>query len=268
VKWIWIILLCALPAQALDLEKSKEKEDEPDLVDDYFHTHITSGVSSIRPWHVAYQRFPGAAFSDHFLLNSLSMGATDYLNFGTVPLMYFSPSQVFNANVKVLTPRPTLYGNHRLYFSFGYSTFIYHFAVEPFYEKDRSITSSINLSLDFYSGNVTWVTLLEWLSLALEIGYTRISSSSETLNGELGKSQIPIDVTLDSCFRLSPDWFYTLGLGSSRTSAFEIVNATQLLGFGNSVAWMPRYHYLTSLSAGVHYFPSAKRTHFLIGASF
>jgi hypothetical protein len=242
--------------------------DESDTVDKYFRSHITSGGSHPHPWGLSYQRFPGALFSENFLLNSLNVGITKNLQVGTVPLMYLAKTHTYNINGKLVTHRARFSGQHRFYFGVGVSYFAFRVKHDPIEEKDGSKTTESTLSVYLYSLISTWVTSLEWLSFSGELSFPYLDSSSERVNEELNKNGLPLDFMFDTSLRYDPQFFHSFGVGWVRSHSFDALTTNRIFGLGTSFTWLPFEKRSFSISAGVHYFPETKKTHGLFGMTF
>lgn len=221
--------------------------------------HIAQNAETLKQWQWSYKAFPGAnpvTKNYSFLLNSLSIGVTDNLEFGVVPTAWNSSKDY---SLKNFNLRYVLFRNSFWTLSTGVQMLLYEASTET---QDYSFDVSSNVSTGLLAN--TFVLNRDWRithNLATRSSVTTIkttyrgSGPAPFIMDFPHFSEVYADNYLDLIYTKSITNVWAFGISRTTESilGISIPDAITTWGLGISHTWNLRNSWLTQINLGLHY---------------
>lgn len=225
-----------------------------------FYYHITTPARTIHPGEFAYEPFPGVSGTALFLYNSLSVGITDWLQIGFVPLFALLPDHRFNANFKVNVVKEKYFQ-----LGVGYSHFSIRLQAGDYIQEEngsRTYHPRADLGFAFFAANYRDPS--SRFSWGLNYSYLIPTSNSRLVEKVLREqTEKKREWALDLSYQYFSNLYITFGIGMLRAETFELESPLSF-GYGFSATILRDTHWFPRVTSGIHYSPSIDDTKLLI----
>lgn len=211
---------------------------EPKTNSDLFYAHGTESARTLRPLQISYARVAGTdAIEGTFILNSINVGVTDYLQVGTNPIIYAVPNS-YNFSAKV-----NFYSSEKLAFALGYN--------------HLTVTNLLNWGLDMHHNGLSVISnyfLDERWSFSHLVQATHHYSA---IGGADYERFSQVSQFIDAQYRINSNWISTSGMsyspGPVQRNASLARAEKMTLGIGSSMTWkIPRSWFFMYPALGLH----------------
>lgn len=217
-----------------------------------FYYHITTPARTLSPGDFAYEPFPGVSGTSLFLYNSLSVGLTDWLQIGFVPLFAMLPDHRFNANFKVNVVKEKYFQ-----MGIGYSHFSIRIQGDPYIQEEngsRTYQPRADLGFAFFAMNYRDPS--SRYSWGLNYSYLIPTSNSRLVEKVLREqTEKKHEWALDLSYEYKTNIYFTAGIGMLRAETFELQSPLSF-GYGLSTTYLREAHWFPRITGGIHYSPS------------